>query len=50
MKKMNKHHNKLVQVWRQSEWLAHKHDKAHTRVIVDHQRWARRQHRKTFGQ
>ena len=50
MKKMNKHHNKQVQVWRQNEWLAHKHDKAHMRVIVDRPLWARRQHRETFGQ
>jgi hypothetical protein len=49
MKKMNKHHNKPAQVWRQSEWLAHKRDKAHTRAIVDRQLWARRQRRETFG-
>jgi hypothetical protein len=50
MKKTNKHHNKRVQVWRQNGWLAHKHGIAHTRVIVDRQLWARRQHRETFGQ
>jgi len=46
---MNKHHNKQVPVSRPIEWLAHKHGKVHTRVIVDHQRWAQRQHRGSFS-
>jgi hypothetical protein len=47
MKTTKNHHNRPVRVWIRSEWLAHKHDKAHTRVIVDRQLWAQRQHRES---
>jgi len=47
---MDEHHNKQVPGSRPSEWLAHKRDKEHTRVIADHQRWAQRQHREFSGQ